>query len=240
MGKIVLIFTPTWIDEQTQADAIRPECAAAIKSQIIDGEFDWHVTTDNPFPIGDLRNVLHQYQQAREYFLQGDWEMFLSIEHDCRLPDEHALQRLLETPGDIVYAPYMLRHNLMILNTWRFINWQRMTYINDSLTRYPHELSQARQAIVHQVSGAGFGCTLCKRQVLKEIEFTGPTDRDKNACPDLRFAETALHKRFMSNGRFDVPVQHYHDGVWLDPYKPNPRQVRLDARRRALAARRVA
>lgn len=219
----VLIFTPTWIDPLTQEEAIHPDCAAAVKAQV-GVEFDWHVTADNPFPVYDehhervyhYENVLHQYQQARAYFLNGTWDTFITVEHDNVLPDPGAVQRLVETPGDVVYAPYMLRHGQRILSTWRYENDRNLGM---SLSNYPQELRRAREAVVHRISGAGFGCTLIRRHVLEQIEFAGATPRDQNMCPDLRFAETCLRKRFLSNGRFDVPVLHWDGDYCLHPFQ---------------------
>jgi hypothetical protein len=219
----LLIFTPTWIDPQTGEDAVHPDCEKAIKAQV-GVEFDWHVTADNPWPVYDergarvynYRNVLHQYQQARQYFLIGDWEALLTIEHDNVLPDPEAVQRLLETPGDVVYAPYLLRHGQKVLSTWQYINDRNLGM---SLSNYRAELQQAREAVVHRVSGTGFGCTLIRRHVLETIEFTGASDRDQNECPDLRFSEDCLRAGFRSNGRFDVPVLHYDGEICLHPFQ---------------------
>src|SRR5512139_4003893 len=136
----ILIHTPTWIiDEATGEDAIHDECTAAIKSQVLndENEFDWHVTYDNPYPIGDHQNVLHQYQRAREYFLAGSWDALLTIEHDNVLPDTGAVQRLLDTPGDVVYAPYTLRHGHPVVSTWMYVNDQNLGM---SLTLHPRDL----------------------------------------------------------------------------------------------------
>lgn len=226
----ILIFTPTWIDERTGEDAVQPACEAAIKAQA-GVEFDWHVTADNPWPIypesdprrmTSYRNVLHQYQQARDWFLTTSdregrpYEALLTVEHDNVLPDPEAVKRLIETPGDIIYAPYLLRHGQKCVSTFQWINDRNLGM---SLSNYPAELRQAREKIVQRVSGAGFGCTLIRRHVLEAIEFSGSNPRDKNECPDLRFAEDCLRKRFVSNGRFDVPVLHYHDGAWLHPFQ---------------------
>ena len=221
---MLLIFTPTWIDAATGEDAVHPDCAAAIKAQV-GVEFDWHVTADNPHPVGDYRNVLHQYQQAREWFLKmGEYEAMLTVEHDNVLPDPEAVKRMVETPGDVVYAPYMLRHGARILSTWQYINDRNLGM---SLSHYQAELHQAREEIVHRVSGAGFGCTLIRRHVLETIEFSGPSARDQNHCPDLRFAEDCLRKRFIAYGRFDVPVLHWDGAVWLHPFQNRRNQVTM-------------
>ncbi len=212
----LLGFTPTWIDEATGTDALHPKCRASIGAQRIDANWQWIIGRDNPFPVPDFRNVLHQYQQARAEFLAGDWDALLTIEHDNVLPDDQAIQRMLDTPGDVIYAPYMLRHGSRVLSTWQYIGDRNLGM---SLSNYKDELQQARDKVVHRVSGAGFGCTLIWRRVLEQIEFTGPSKRDNNACPDLRFAEDCLRKHFVSNGRFDVPVLHYSRGRWLLPFE---------------------
>jgi hypothetical protein len=221
MGDSILIFTPTWIDPATQETAIRPECEAAIKAQVLrDGEFDWHVTWDNPYPIGDHRNVLHQYQQAREWFLKGSdcegrpYDALLTIEHDNVLPDPDAVQRLLDTPGDVIYAPYLLRHGRPMLSTWQYVNNRSLGM---SLTQHPRELRQARKNIVWRVCGCGMGCTLFRRPIVEAIPFEHSSPR--NPCPDLGFATRALQAGFTSYGRFDVPVWHYTNGGWLHPFK---------------------
>ena len=219
----LLIFTPTWIDPQTGEDAVHSDCSAAIKAQV-GVEFDWHVTADNPFPIGDYRNVLHQYQQARFYFLMGIWDALLTVEHDNVLPDPDAVKRMVETPGDVVYAPYLLRHGTRILSTWQYINDRNLGM---SLSHYQAELHQAREKIVHRVSGAGFGCTLIRRHVLEAVEFSGPSPRDQNHCPDLRFAEDCLRKKFVSNGRFDVPVLHWDGAMCLHPFQNRRNRVTM-------------
>jgi hypothetical protein len=157
--------------------------------------------------------VLHQYQAAREEFLAGEYAAFITVEHDNLLPDEGALQRMMDTPGDVIYAPYLLRHARPELNTWRYTDDREL---GSSLSQYPDELVEARQFGIWPVCGAGMGCTLFRREVIEAIPFeaTGPD----NPCPDLGFARAALRAGFRSYGRFDVPVAHYSRGRWLYPF----------------------
>lgn len=222
----ILIFTPTWMDSVTGEDGIHPACAALIERQR-GVEADWHISADNPFPVYNEKhervyhyeNVLHQYRQAREYFLAGAWDALLTVEHDNVLPDDGAVARLGETMAQtsaaVVYAPYLLRHSRpYLLSTFQWINHRNLGM---SLSNYPRELRRARQANVWKVSGAGMGCTLFSRGVLEAIEFQASSKR--NACPDLGFAEEALRRGFVSLARFDVPVAHYHGGAWLVPFQ---------------------
>lgn len=209
----VLVFTPTWeLPDGTLA--MRPECENTVFMQRVDGVLDHHIGRANPFPIGDHRNVLAQYQWAQREFLSGTWDALLTFEHDHMLPDTDAVQRLLETPGDIVYAPYLLRTS-KTLSLWQYLPGGQ---IGASLSGYPRELAQARADRICRVAGVGFGCTLIKREVLQMIPLRESGARD--ACPDLAFARDAARLGFVSLGRLDVPVSHW-DSVsqtWLMPF----------------------
>lgn len=208
----LLIFTPTW--KVKRGTAIWPECRRSIREQQIDGDWTWRIGTDNPHPIGDHRNVLHQYQQAQAEFLAGSYATLLTVEHDMALPDSGAVQRMIDTPGDVVYAPYLLRHGLHVLSTWQYINNRNLGM---SLSNYPDELRRARQAGAWRICGAGFGCTLFRRRVLEALAWTHYGD-GKNWCPDLRFATDALRAGFNQVGRFDVPVSHRAGQQILHPF----------------------
>lgn len=217
MSARILVFTPTWIDPATSEDAIRPECAASIQAQCLDDrgvtDFDWHVTADNPFPVGDYRNVLHQYQQARAWFLNSPrYAALITVEHDNVLTDEETFQKMWRTPGDVIYAPYRFRRS-PLMSTYRYSGDQ---CLGDSLSLHPRDLNRAITIGIYRVSGAGFGCTLFRRSVLEAIEFRAslPT----NPCPDLGFAEDALHAGLVSTGCFETPVLHLDGRSILHPW----------------------
>lgn len=208
----VLAFTATWIKDDG-VRAIRPECENTVFMQDIDGKIDHRISLHNPYPIGDHRNVLAQYQAAQREFLAGDWDALLTVEHDHLLPDTDAVQRLIDTDADVVYAPYVLRTS-RTLNLWQ---WLPGGQFGASLSGYPRELAQARAERVWRVCGVGFGCTLIKRHVLESIMFRASGERD--ACPDLAFARDCARLGFVSMARLDVPVAHWHDGEWLMPFE---------------------
>lgn len=210
----VLIFTPTYTDPETGKAAMHPACEASVIMQLrtFTGEADWRIGRENPHPVGDYRNVLHQYQVAREMFLAGDWDALLTVEHDNELPTD-ALQRMYATEADVVYAPYVLRHGMRQLSTWQYINDRNLGM---SLSLYPFELARFKAAGVGRVSGVGHGCTLFRRHTLEALPFRADGE---NYCPDIGFAEDALRAGFVSMGRFDVPVAHWENGVRLEPYK---------------------
>lgn len=211
----VLVFTPTWIDEHTGENAIDPLCERSVKTQMLaDGDdFDWHVTADNPYPIGDHENILVQYQAAQHHFLQGRWEALFTVEHDQVLPPG-TFRKMLETgKADVVYAPYMLRHGRNEMSVWQYVNDRDL---GPSLSRVPTALRAAIEAVTPRVCGVGFGCTLMWRHVLEAIEFR-PGDALQRV-PDLPFAEDCLRKGFVARARMDAPVIHHEDGKALHPY----------------------
>lgn len=219
MKPSVMIFTPTWRDPETHERAMHPACQASIAKQQgqFDGELLWVIGEENPYPIGDYRNVLHQFQFARDVFLDGPFDALLTVEHDNELPDG-ALQLLYDTPGDVIYAPYVLRHGMLQLSTWQYINDRNLGM---SLSNYPHELARYKAAGVGRVSGVGNGCTLFRRHVLQRLPFREVGD-GRNYCPDIPFAEDALREGFVSMARFDVPVGHWDNGRRLMPYEELP------------------
>ena len=213
----VLIFTPTW--KLANGDlAIHPDCEASIDAQQFNGEVDWALSTAQPYPVPDHRNVLEHYKTARLWLLRGDYDALLTVEHDNVLPDPDVLQRMYDTPGDVIYAPYMLRHGMRMLSVWQYINDRNLGM---SLSNYPYELAQYKRQGYGRICGVGYGCTLFRRHVLERLEFRDGRD-GVQVCPDIPFAEDALREGFVSMGRFDAPVAHYENGQRLDAYGEIP------------------
>lgn len=208
----LLVFTPTW--DNGNGLQMRPETSASILAQQVDGHFDFRVGLHNPFPIGDHQNVLAQYQEIQREFLEGEWDALLTIEHDHRLPDPGAIQRLYDTPGDIVYGPYPLRHVQVVISAWQYLAGSHN--LGMPLTNYPRELEQAKAAGVWRVSGVGMGCTLFRRHVMEVCPFHGD---GRQYCPDIPIAQDAARLGFESYANFTVLVDHYHMGEWLTLFK---------------------
>lgn len=212
------IFTPTWT-KPDGSDAIHPDCRRSVEAQRIDGEIEWVIGRDNPFGVGDLRNVAHQYAQARERFLAGTADALLTVEHDMVLP-AGAAQALIDTPADVVYGVYLLRHDALVINAWRY---DGDVNLGMSLSRYPAELAAARRDGLVRVSGVGHGCTLFRRHVLEQIAFR--EGDAANVAPDIPFAEEALRAGFISMARFDVEVVHMDGDQALAPFQASERAM---------------
>lgn len=202
----LLIFTPT-ID-----DLMRPETEASIQAQKTAVDYVWEVGRYNPYPGEKTKNVVAQYQRARELCLAGDYEAMLTVEHDMVIPP-NAVQRLYNTDASVVYGVYMLRHGSHTLNAWQWINNRN---IGMSLSLYPRELKAARARGWAEVSGVGWGCTLIRRQVLEQISIRG----DVTDAGDIGFATDCLRTGHKMIARFDVPCDHIEpNGNVLKPYE---------------------
>lgn len=210
----VLVYTPTW--EVGPGYAIHPDCEAAIKAQrdTFDGKVDWCIGLENPYPIGQHRNVLAQYQKAQEILLADDYyDALLTVEHDNVLTRPDTLQLMYDLQADVVYAPYQLRHGAFVLNTWQYIN---DVNLGMPLNNYPEELARYKAAGVGRICGCGMGCTLFRRHTLERLQFRG--GGGEQWAPDIPFAEDALRAHFVSMGRFDCPVDHWDGEVKLEAY----------------------
>jgi hypothetical protein len=198
----LLIFTPTY------DNGLRSETVRSIVAQQTAHVLTWDIGRCNPYPGRDMRNVLTQYNTAREMCLSGPYDAMITIEHDMVIPP-HAVRALCDTPAPVVYASYPLRPD-GVLNTWQYVDTRGLGM---SLQRYPAELYRYRQAGVGRVSGVGFGCTLIRRQVLEEISFR--TDYFEHA-PDMPFAHDCVRKEILQLARFDVECGHIHKGATLE------------------------
>jgi hypothetical protein len=207
-----MVFTPTWVTAAGHL-AMRPETAAAVEAQQFDGRFEWHVGLHNPIPAQSHQNVLAQFQCGRELFLASDCDALLTLEHDVVLPDENAVQRLYDTPADVVYGVYLLRHGNKVVNAFEYVGDRNL---GESLTLHPRKLADARKRGVVRVSGAGNGCLLIRRHVVEQFEFH--KGDGQQWCPDIPFALDCLRGNITSLARFDVACDHFDGERRLRPF----------------------
>ena len=203
----ILVYVPT------HDDAMMPETLESVHDQDT-SDYDVQIGLHNPDPRNDKRiNLLAQQRRARTMTLDGGYDALVFVEHDMRIPT-HAIRALYETDAPIAYGVYMLRHKSYKLNALQYVNERNL---GESLGQHPKELRQAERAQQWKVSGIGFGCTLIRREVLRDLDFhRGPRDREPYA--DRQFATDALHAGYNQIARFDVKCDHWcpHDDMWLE------------------------
>jgi len=207
--KEVLLFCPTYMDGSEPW--IRPETRAGIeRTGARHPEIEVMISTNNPYPVG-MENVLYQYQLARKIVLERDYRALLTYEHDMLAPDD-GFEKLDEIQAPVVYGLYLLRHGTPVVNAFRDV---ASVNVGMSLSHFPDELKLARRKIVVPVSGAGFGFTLMRREVLEAIEFR--RSNGGRPIPDLPFSEDCIRNGFRQVCRFDVECGHFNKGRWLWP-----------------------
>lgn len=209
-GDRILLFCPTY--EVNGVEQIRPEtreCIQAIAERRAD--VDLVISKNNPYPPGEYANVLHQYRAAEALVHERGYRALLCVEHDMWVPAD-ALDKLDEVEAPVVYGLYMLRHHQPVVSAFRSI---KSSSPDMPLSYYPDELQEAYQRDVIQVSGAGFGCTLIRREALELIPFREADSG--NPIPDMPFAQDCMRLGVLQMCRMDVRCGHYHKGVWLWP-----------------------
>lgn len=201
----LLVYTPTTEDGPAAA------CVESIDGQQYQGQWEWVVDADDPFPVPDHRNVLAKYRRAKSLALAGGYDALVTVEHDMVLPSD-ALAKLAETEAGVVFGVYVLRHGSNVLNAWQYKGDKNLGM---SLSLFPNELRALRRAGMGRVSGVGWGCTLIRRDVLERAPLTdGGGD-----CPagDIPFALWCLRNGVTMMARFDVECGHIEDGRILMP-----------------------
>lgn len=110
--------------------------------------------------------VTRKYQDARDVFLAGKWDYFLSVEYDMIVPPD-GLKRLVALDADIAYGLYVFRHGGRR-------DWSAYTELTvtsgQSLSKQPAEARRLWGSAVN-VAGIGQGFTLIKRYVLEAMPF---------------------------------------------------------------------
>ena len=194
--------------------AIHPECQASVAGQVLPRGtgIRWEIGTHNPLPNRSHQNVLAQFQHGRDIFLASDCEWFLTFEHDMTMPPD-AVAKLLAVGKPVVYGVYLLRHGSLVLNSFEYIGGKNL---GESLSLYPGKLPKRGEVV--RVSGAGFGCTLMRRDVVERFGFHKGEDADQWA-PDVPFALDCVRNGVEQWAHFGVLCDHFDEGVRLRPFE---------------------
>jgi len=153
--------------------------------------FDWVYLHGKPDDLPQSAHghdvVTRKYQQARELFLAGNYDVMIAIEDDMVIPVDTfpRLMALLKT-CDVGYGLYCWRHGV------GGGNWSAYTKVEDTPDDYgesivkdkPRAKRTFESRSLVSVRGLGFGCTAIKRNVLEAIPF----ERRGKACNDWYFA----------------------------------------------------
>ena len=208
-----LIFTPLHPDY-----GIRPLTQESIMALEYDRPFARVMAAnDNPVPAWEKgagnRNITHNYNQARQLALFGEYDALLTIEADM-VVSPLALAELVEametTGAQVVYGLYVFRQleqlNLALKLTKYGKELAGVDYINDHLEQ------------VVDCVGLGLGCTLIGRDVLAAFPFRLYDEAPGMLACDWRFAIDCQENGFKQVMNLGVHCGHItHDGRVLWP-----------------------
>jgi hypothetical protein len=192
----VQVFTPVY--------RLEPETVAAVLALEWAGPIAWVFQRDNPG--GEARvNILHQYQQGRRRFLDGDADALLVVESDI-IPPPDALVRLAALGADVAYGVYRFRQSNVVNIFERYPDKGGTPPRNEgeSLSLHRAKLRAARQAGVIPCSGAGLGCALIARRVLERLDFR----LEETAHCDTYFNRDVLRAGFTQQADLGVVCGH--------------------------------
>lgn len=206
----VQIFTPVY--------RLEPETVAAVLAMQWDGPLSWVFQRDNPASGDDYMaghvNILHQYQQGRQRFLNGNDDALLVIESDI-IPPPDTLQKLAALDTDVAYGVYRFRKSAIINIFERYPGQPKNE--GESLTLHPLKLKAAREAGVTVCSGAGLGVALIKRHVLEAFPFR-TVEGDGGHC-DTYFNRDVLQNGYTQMADMSVLCGHKDtDGSIIWPF----------------------
>jgi hypothetical protein len=204
------VFTPVY--------RLEPETIEAVFRLEWPGPLSWIFQRDNPedgsTPGGGRVNTLHQYQKARERFLLGNDDAMLVIESDI-IPPADALVKLANLDADCAYGVYRFRTSNIINIFERYDAKPRN--LGESLSIHPRKLLAARRRVRIPCSGAGLGCTLIKRHVLKAIQFR--FEGERGAHCDTFFNRDVLQAGYSQMADMSVVCGHKtEEGEILWPF----------------------
>lgn len=177
----ILLFTP-----------MHPEYGVRVRTLDSIMALDWQEPVDRLFFANDnphgvrwqkqrFMNVLHQHQRARDIFLHGDYDAFLSIEADMIVPAD-TIQRLTAVDADVAYGLYVWR----IGHKWSAYS-EVEAFGGSSFSQDPELAAFAWDNVV-PVAGVGMGCTLIRRHVLENIRFELFDLNEGVVCDDWVFS----------------------------------------------------
>ena len=179
----VLIFTPVF--------RLEPETVQALMMLEWEGPLSLLLQRDNPYDEG-RKNILHQYEKGRDYFLRGDYDAMLVVESDI-IPPRDALKKLAALDADCAYGVYRFRVSNVVNVLERYPGTPRNE--GESLSIWPEKLYGALKRGIVPCSGGGLGCVLIKRDVLETIPFR---------IEDTAHCDTYFNRDVMRGGLLQV------------------------------------
>jgi predicted O-methyltransferase YrrM len=164
--------------------------------------------------LSKQEKVARQYNTAIDLALGGGYDALVAWENDIIVNNPYVVDNLFKVNADVVHATYVFRKPDHPWNL-AFVDGMKAYH----LSSFPDEVIGNWGKVV-DVDGYGLGCTLIRRDVLKNIQFrsTGLLHEDgKESHCDWYFAQDLLQmtvgmasSRPVVKGHLGVTVGHVH------------------------------
>jgi hypothetical protein len=178
----------------------------------------WFSKGDNPyFDNNGRHNIAHNYNKARDFVLNNNYDYLLTVESDMVIPS-NALTKLLEADTDVAYGLYCFKNT----STWSA--WTSLDMDGGRSIRKDPGYAKASWGKVIDVVGLGMGCTLIRRNVLEALPFR--TDENHATVHnDWVFAWDLQQNGFKQKCDLSVVCGHISMTplpriIWPDPDEP--------------------
>lgn len=180
----------------------------------------WFSKGDNPYFDSNGRyNICHNYQKARRWVLDNDYDYLFTVEADMIIPPD-ALTKLLAVDTDVAYGLYCFKNT----STWSA--WTELDMEHGRSIRKDPELAKGFWGKVIEVAGVGMGCTLIRRNVLEALDFR-VDDFNPDVHNDWVFAYDLQQKGFTQKCDLSVVCGHISMTPLPRVIYPDPEAPRL-------------
>jgi hypothetical protein len=208
-----MVFTP-------YGERLEPETVRAVFRLEYDGPLSI-VFQHTPQTGNAHEDILAQYQLGRDIFLASNADYLLIVESDI-IPPRDTITKLMALGADAAYGVYVFR-NTPVVNIFEKYSPTAKNQ-GSSLSLSPHKLRRAVKAQRTECTGAGLGCVLIKRHVLKLIDFR----LAPSAHCDTWFNRDIFHQKMTQMADMSVVCGHKRaDGVILWPEYATDAQKRV-------------
>lgn len=172
----------------------------------------------SPYNERSKISLTNSQNLARQYFLDGDYTHFFSLESDL-IPPKDIVEQLLESDKDVISGWYYITRNPRpcLCREWTLIDMK-------FAQKAPLLTDLAKNKIMKVFSGS-FGCSLIKRKVLEEIKFKVYQRFTSHA--DTWFYFDCERKGFEVFVDTNLLIPHFQDWKW-DEITKNDEKIEDD------------
>ena len=118
--------------------------------------------------LGDpVKNVVVNRNRLRDYFLEGDFDYFFSLEQDVIAPKD-VVDKLISHKKDVITGVYYTIYRFQGQPAVRPLIWASVEN-NPKGMRFMS--TEAKKPGLYKIKACGLGCLMISRKVIEEVKF---------------------------------------------------------------------